>query len=578
MGAEPRRSAESGRTQTDAPDGFSLHALIEHLPAALMVKDATGRIIMANHKAALRVGLESSQDLLGKRERDFHPPAEAARRIAADQEVLASGRTVCAEEEPASSCSTGEVHRVQTTRAPLLNAAGARVATIELACELLPSPAASGWPAGPSAGGEHGSTGRAENLAEVNAALQAEIAQRRSLQSKLENERTLLRTMIDMIPALIYAKDAQSRFLECNTMVARGMGTTPEALIGKSDFDFYPVEMAQAYFADEQAIVKSGEPLIDREEPVLDKVTGVVRTYLTSKVPFRNSAGQVIGFAGLGRDITQLKEAERRLASTERLESIGRLAAGVAHEINTPVQFVSDSIYFINEGVGELLAYIDKLHAALGVHAPSDPNVLELQQELPTAIHRAEDGLARIAEIVRSLKEFSHSDESATGPIDLNHAIQSTLVVARNEYKYVAELRTEFADLPPITCHGGQINQVVLNLVVNAAHAIADVVKGTPNKGFITLKTELDEGAVVISVSDTGGGIPEAIRHRIFEPFFTTKEVGRGTGQGLSICRDVIVKGHGGAITFKTELGKGTTFYVRLPIEGKQSSAEERPA
>jgi len=167
---------------------------------------------------------------------------------------------------------------------------------------------------------------------------------------------------------------------------------------------------------------------------------------------------------------------------------------------------------------------------------------------------------------VRSMKDFAHADQNEMAPVDLNRAIASTLVMARSEYKPVAEVETQFGQIPPITCHAGQINQVVLNLVVNAAHAIADKVQRTGAVGKITVSTRVENAHVVIAISDTGGGIPEEIRTRIFDPFFTTKEVGRGTGQGLSIARNVIVKSHGGELDFTSELGKGTTFHIRLPV------------
>jgi signal transduction histidine kinase len=170
------------------------------------------------------------------------------------------------------------------------------------------------------------------------------------------------------------------------------------------------------------------------------------------------------------------------------------------------------------------------------------------------------------------MKEFSHADQRSMSEVDLNRAIHSTLIIARSEYKYVAEVETEFAPLPAVICHGGQINQVVLNLVVNAAHAIADQVKDTGQKGLITVKTRVDGGFAVISISDTGGGIPEAVRARIFEPFFTTKEVGKGTGQGLSIAHKVVAS-HGGTLDFETEMGKGTTFFVRLPLPAAHDGA-----
>jgi two-component system, NtrC family, sensor kinase len=407
----------------------------------------------------------------------------------------------------------------------------------------------------------------------LSGALKIEESSRQDLATALAHERTLLRTMIDLIPAFIYAKDTGSRFIAMNAALARNMGTTSEAAIGRTDFDFHTPDLATKFYSDEQALIKSGESIIDLEEPGFDQVTGQPRTVVTSKVPLRDENGMVIGLIGVGFDITDRKLAEQRLAAGEKLESIGRLAAGVAHEINTPIQFLNDSVYFIREAMQELLAHNAKLTAMLPKAAERDDDIEDIKVELPPALDRVVDGLARIAEIVRSMKEFSHNDQEEMSRVDLNRAIASTLVIARTEYKYVADVHTDFAkDLPFVTCHGGQINQVVLNLVVNAAHAIEDVVKGTAGKGLITVKTYVENEQAVISIGDTGGGIPEAIRPRIFDPFFTTKQVGKGTGQGLSIAHNVI-KGHGGKLEFETAIGKGTTFYVRLPLESAESEA-----
>jgi PAS domain S-box-containing protein len=396
--------------------------------------------------------------------------------------------------------------------------------------------------------------------------------ERQNLADALAHERNVLRTMIDLIPAFIYAKDAQSRFTACNELVARRMGATPEELIGKTDFDFFPREMAEKFFSDEQALIQSGKPIIGLEEVAFDKTCGMNRVILTSKMPLRDADGNLTGLVGTGFDITERKAAEERLSSMDRHESIGRLAAGVAHEINTPIQYLNDSVSFVREGVQELLEFIDLLRANT-THEP-DPdaveNVEELRRDLPPALSRMAEGLSRIAEIVRSMKAFSHADTDEISQVDINDAIRNTLVVARSEYKLVADVETEFGDLPKVTCHGGQINQVLLNLIVNAAQAIADVVRGTMARGKITVRTRAEEDSVVIEIQDTGGGIPENIRSRIFDPFFTTKEVGRGTGQGLSIARTVIVKGHKGGLHFTTEGGKGTTFIVRLPLDGVQ--------
>jgi PAS domain S-box-containing protein len=418
-----------------------------------------------------------------------------------------------------------------------------------------------------------GDAGDASAVIRLGAALKPEESSRQDLATALAHERTLLRTMIDLIPAFIYAKDTESRFIAMNAALARNMGTKTEEALGKTDFDFHKPELAKKFYSDEQALIKSGQSIIDLEEPGFDQVTGQPRTVVTSKVPLRDVNGDVIGIIGVGFDITERKVAEQRLASSEKLESIGRLAAGVAHEINTPIQFLNDSIYFIREAMQDLLADNARLAALLPTPPEPDENIEDLKVELPPALDRVADGLQRIAEIVRSMKEFSHADQDEMSPVDLNRAINSTLVIARTEYKYVADVETEFAaDLPHVMCHGSQINQVVLNLVVNSAHAIGDVVKGTTDKGLIKVKTYIENGFAVISISDTGGGIPEGIRKRIFDPFFTTKEVGKGTGQGLSIAHNVI-QSHGGQLDFDSEIGKGTTFYVRLPLSPAESEA-----
>jgi signal transduction histidine kinase len=275
---------------------------------------------------------------------------------------------------------------------------------------------------------------------------------------------------------------------------------------------------------------------------------------------------------------------ELELRQAQKLESVGRLAAGVAHEINTPVQFVSDSLQFVREGLADLFDVVDKLEAvqrsvlagapaldaaAIAAQARDNADLPYLAENVPRALDRAREGLDRVATIVRSMKEFAHPDAKEMELADLNHAIASTLTITRNEYKAVAELETDFGELPPVRCHVGELNQAVLNIVVNAAHAIDDIVRGTCEKGRIRVCTYRERDDAVIAISDTGGGIPESVQSRIFDPFFTTKAVGRGTGQGLAIAHSVVVDKHGGNLGFETELGRGTTFTIRLPIAGR---------
>jgi signal transduction histidine kinase/HAMP domain-containing protein len=284
---------------------------------------------------------------------------------------------------------------------------------------------------------------------------------------------------------------------------------------------------------------------------------------------------------GLMLDITEVRRRGLEVAASQKLESVGRLAAGVAHEINTPVQFVTDNVQFVRTSMIDIAPVVLAYRALQqAVHLQGDvlgaarrASEAELTADLdyilenaPLAIESSIEGLGRIATIVRSMKEFAHPDQAVKQPADLNQAIRSTLVVAHNEYKYVAEIDAQLGDLPLVPCHLGEINQVILNLLVNASHAIADVVKDTGNLGRLTVRSGVDGEHVEISIADTGMGIPEAVRAKIFDPFFTTKEVGKGTGQGLAIARSVIVNKHGGTLRFETECNKGTTFFIRLPI------------
>ena len=239
----------------------------------------------------------------------------------------------------------------------------------------------------------------------------------------------------------------------------------------------------------------------------------------------------------------------------------------MAHEINTPIQFLSDSVTFIAEGMQTMLAHLEALRALNLPRLETDEEVDYLRGALPPTLTRVSEGLGRIAEIVRSLKDFSHADHGAMSDVDLNRAIHSTLVVSHREYEAIADVETDFAPLPEIVGNGGQINQVLLSLIVNASDAIGEVVARTGGRGRISIRTRLDGDHAVIEIQDTGGGIPEAIRAHIFEPFFSTKDVGKGTGQGLAIARNVIEKGHGGSLEFATESGVGTTFLIRLPVK-----------
>ncbi|MCW2535140.1 MAG: Two component multi-sensor signal transduction histidine kinase, partial [Modestobacter sp.] len=260
------------------------------------------------------------------------------------------------------------------------------------------------------------------------------------------------------------------------------------------------------------------------------------------------------------------------------LESLGRLSAGLAHEINSPIQFVGDNARFLEEAYEELIRVVGVYRGLLDTSSPigwmeRQERVREaeasidfdyLQKEIPSAVEQTLEGIERVSTIVRAMKTFSHPGHREQVPADLNEAVAATVTVTRHQIREVADLKLELADLPPVRCNIADLNQVFLNLIVNAADAIEE----TGQRGMITVTTAVDRGDVVVRISDTGGGIPDDVRPKIFDPFFTTKDVGRGSGQGLPLARGVVQEGHGGSLTVESVFGQGTTFAVRIPING----------
>jgi signal transduction histidine kinase len=323
-------------------------------------------------------------------------------------------------------------------------------------------------------------------------------------------------------------------------------------------------------------------------------VTGGASIVLFTLVVLRMAGLVRAQEASTRRERTLREETERLMAEREqmelelrlaqKLEAVGQLAAGMAHEINTPIQFVGDTVRFLDDAFSEIQGLVDNYRAALAAAVDGRPpgelaqNVAEaeeeadleyLQERIPLALKRASDGLDRVSTIVRAMREFAHPPTMEMAPADLNAAIENTLLVAANEYRYLAELETDLAELPPVYCNIGDINQVLLNLIVNASHAIADAgdsADATDAKGTIRVGTRIDGDDVLVTVADTGCGISDDVSSRIFDPFFTTKDVGRGTGQGLAISRTIVNEKHGGSLTFQTAQGEGTTFELRLPL------------
>jgi PAS domain S-box-containing protein len=279
----------------------------------------------------------------------------------------------------------------------------------------------------------------------------------------------------------------------------------------------------------------------------------------------------------------EMRERERmaiELRLAQKLESVGRLAAGIAHEINTPIQYVGDSVLFLQSAVADLEKLRTEYRHALGRLAENEPpqavlagvNELDshlelpfLSREIPLAFARTLEGVERVAAIVRAMKEFAHPDSVQHNYADLNHALETTLTVARNEYKYHARIVTRLGELPLVNCNVGELNQVFLNLIVNAAHAVATSGQDA-STGQITIVTTAADQQVCVSITDNGCGIPAENLDEVFDPFFTTKPVGLGTGQGLAIARSIVTEKHGGRIEVHSAIGSGATFTIHLPV------------
>ncbi len=363
-------------------------------------------------------------------------------------------------------------------------------------------------------------------------------------------------------------------------------GISLEKALGRS-FTELPIQWSWKEVAG--AMEKASETINSiRVDKILLAVPNKKEVFLKLTVsPICDDRG--VTFVFMGEDISDRLALEHDLVQAQKLESIGHLAAGIAHEINTPTQFVGDNIRFLADSFSDLAAVLDR-HRALLLSVKSGtctPDLIEaceaearrvdldyLTEEVPKAIAQSSEGVTRIATIVQAMKEFAHPGSDEKVGVDLNKAIESTVTVARNEWKYIADLTTDLApDLPLVPCLLGQFNQVILNMIVNATHAIADVVKGTGAKGTISIATRSLDGWAEVHITDSGTGIPEEIRRKIFDPFFTTKEVGKGTGQGLAIAHSVIVDKHHGTIAIESEVGQGTTFIVRLPLDSQATTA-----
>ena len=470
--------------------------LIDNLPDCIYAKDAKTRKVIANPADLENLGCQTEAEAIGKTDFDLFPQDLAAGYFADDQSVLQTGQPVVNREEKVV-LPNGETRWLLTTKVPWRDASGKIIGLVGI--------------------------GR-------------NVTHQRKAEIKLKEERNLLRTLIDNLPDGIYAKDTEARKIMANPADLKNLGCKTEAeAIGKTDFDFFPKEIAQAFFADDQSVLKEGKPVINREEKAI-LPNGETRWLLTSKIPWRDASGKIIGLVGIGRDITDRKDLEEQMVNARRMESLGRLATGVAHDLNNIL--------------APILISIELLQKKL-----QDEDYLKMLAKAEASAHRG-------ADIIKQMLWFGRGMAGQRMPVDAQQLAGSVAQFVSESFDKSICVEKQIApDLWTVVGDAAQLHQVLMNLCLNARDAM-------PSGGTLTVAarnvTVNGSPFVVLEVKDTGCGIAPGLLDKIYEPFFTTKEVGHGLG--LSTAQS-IVKSHGGFVRTESEPGHGAAFRVHLPAQ-----------
>ncbi len=531
-GHQPFAPAEDTGCPEAAPFSAVTESLLEDFPCPVYVKDAHGVFLGCNSALTDLFGI-TQEDIIGKTVHALMPEQTAHSFEASDQALL-TGRRRTQSFAKGMPTSSGKMVHLAFHKAVF----------------------------GPRSDMPKGIVGIIVDQTESE-------TRRRSLQEDLN----LVREMLVGLEAAYVVVDMENDVIvDLNPVAEALLEESANTLVGATLTEMVCPRMA------------CSECRRCREEPIREWHETEVR--LTRKdglvIPVRKNAfitmrhGRQCMVMVLN-DISRRKVLEQQLSIAQRLESLGQLASGVAHEINTPIQYVGDNIRFLKGAANDLFAMVDAVAESLDKLPEPLHKVREtiedrdypfLTQEIPQAIEQSLEGVDRVAEIVRSMKQFSHPGNEEMIPYDINSAVKNTVIVARNEWKYSAEVHTDLApDLPQVVCDPSDMNLIILNLLINAAHAVTDVFGSeNPEKGTITISTKKLNGFVELAVSDNGSGIAAENLEKVFNPFFTTKEVGRGTGQGLALVHSAVVDRHSGSIDIETEVGKGTTFRITLPV------------
>ncbi|NQY74204.1 MAG: HAMP domain-containing protein [Candidatus Margulisbacteria bacterium] len=382
----------------------------------------------------------------------------------------------------------------------------------------------------------------------------------KEINSKIETMKNYYENLIQSLQDAVISVNSTEQISQINAAGTTLSGYDEQELIGKSVSTILSVPFHSLSSSPEEHCIlsKSGKKI-----PVLITLSKI------GNIQDASLGAYVI----TAKNIEKLKALEVKLHQAAKLESIGTLSAGVAHEINTPIQYVGDNLSFFSESYSSLLKLLKQYKKQNLDNEWIKKIKKEIQynyliKELPLAINGALEGIQRVRKIVHSMKDFSHLEMKETKELsDINKAIESTINISKNEWKYHSDIKVHFnSNIPEIYCFIGDIKQVVLNIIINASHAVEDAInKKIITKGIIQIKTDLKDGMVSIDISDNGIGIPQSIKEKIFDPFFTTKPVGKGTGQGLSLAYRAIVTKHKGTLSVESKPNLGTTFTIHIP-------------
>ena len=574
-----RKNAEKHLAQMEG----RYRGLLEAAPDAMVVVNQGGEIVLLNVQAEKQFGYHRDE-LLGQKVKNIIPEGFAER-------LLADG-TRTAAEALAQQIGTGiELH-------------GRRKDGSDFPIEIMLSPLESTEGILVTAAirdisvrkdAEKHLVKTVGELARANRELMTGIAERQQVEAELSSSHAEAERLLSSISSILIGVDDQGRVTRWNAAAASTFAIPSEAALDHP-FDDLGIRWHAHGVGEHMASIAALGKSLRLDDLEFRDAAGKDRSLGATIHPIRGEQGHHRGFVFLGVEISQRKQLQEQLRQAQKLEAIGQLATGVAHEINTPTQYVGDNIRFLEESwkkVNPLLRLIGRLpppaagnalspELAAELHAAgAEAEINYLVNEVPKALTQSLDGVERVSQIVKAMREFSHRGSLEKESADLNRAIEAAIIVSRNEWKYVADVKTDLDPaLPLVQCVIGQLQQVILNLLINAAHAIGEKIgPDSQQKGVIHVTTRLVPDAVEIRIEDTGNGIPEELRSRVFEPFFTTKPVGKGTGQGLALVHSLIVKGHSGKVWIESPPGKGAAFVIQIPLEspvGQEDSAPDR--